>query len=270
MEQQAKRRQQKQANITKQTERKEHKKRIKRISTKIFNCNMCEYTTNENYLLKLHMFRHSDEKTLPCSKCGMFFKNTVHLRAHIRNKHTANQEVACNICQKIFKNQYILNNHVSILHPETSVGYGEKQYECYICRKKCKAEQSVRRHIYQHTRESRFLCPQCGVSKRSEQELQRHMLRDDHNVDGKLIKPYKCNYCDKRFATKCQLETHTPVHTGEKAFECQLCQKRFANRNNLYQHKLTHMERRHQCTFCDHKCRSKGNLRKHMLVHVGN
>lgn len=245
------------------------KKRVKRVSTKVFNCDQCPYTTNENYLLKLHMYRHTTEKTLPCPICQKLVKNTVHLRAHMRNRHTSSAKVTCELCQKDFKSQYTLNNHILTMHPETSDDHNQGQYKCHICGKVHVAEASLKRHLYQHTREKSFLCNFCGASKRSEKELQRHMLRDDHNIDGTIVKPFKCTYCERRFSTKNQMETHIPVHTGEKAFQCAECGKRFANRNNLHQHKLTHMERRHQCEFCEHKCRSKGNLRKHMQVHTG-
>lgn len=251
-------------------EGKEPKKRIKRKSTKTFNCNKCDYTTNENYLLRSHMYRHSSERTMPCPQCDMLFKNRIHLRRHIQNRHT-NREVSCNYCQKVVKSHIILHSHVSAFHPETLEDHGLRQYECYVCHKTFVAQAIIKRHFYErhvYMRDKSFLCSKCGISMRSRRELERHMMRLDHNLDGSLIKPFACEYCEKSFATKFQLAEHTPTHTGEKAFACQLCGKLFASSNNLRKHKLTHMEARHHCTLCEHKCRSRGNLQKHMRVHL--
>lgn len=242
------------------------RKRRKPNLSKVLTCDQCSYTTNQQYLLNLHMYRHTTEKTIKCDECDKMVKNMVHLRAHIRNVHTVKVNVTCTICNRAFRSPYNLTNHMATVHPETQPD--GKSYECHICHKEFIAVASLKRHVYSHSRAGTFLCNLCGASKRSEKDLERHMLRVDHNLDGKLIKPHVCSYCQKRFATKNELIIHTPVHTGEKNFQCPECGKYFANRNNLFQHKLTHMEGRHKCMFCDHKSRSKGNLRKHMAVHL--
>ena len=36
-------------------------------------------------------------------------------------------------------------------------------------------------------------------------------------------KPFKCDFCEKRFTNSDNLNTHKWIHTGKKPFNCDLC-----------------------------------------------
>jgi len=83
------------------------------------------------------------------------------------------------------------------------------------------------------------------------------------------IKPFECSVCSKRFAHKCNLETHNRVHTGEKPFECSVCMKRFSQKSHLESHFRTHTgEKPFECSICNKRFGHKCDLDRHTRVHT--
>ena len=70
------------------------------------------------------------------------------------------------------------------------------------------------------------------VKNHASESLRRHHER--LHLD---IRPFTCEYCDKRFVTKDRLRGHIRTHTGEKPYECDQCDFACAERGNLRKHK---------------------------------
>lgn len=210
---------------------------------------------------------------LMCPICSRQLKNTLTLSNHIMHMHMQHKHVMCPVCEKELKTQKQLKLHTAAQHSEVLPGYDcNRQFECYVCHRPYKSLPALRKHISTHSRPKSGVCNLCGYTAYTEKILKKHMQRYDHRHKMGMPQmpqmPHKCTICGKDFASIGQLGRHMSKHTGLKTFECEDCLKRFGNKSNLNQHKLTHMEPRHQCPLCDRerKFRSTGNLKKHILT----
>lgn len=80
-----------------------------------------------------------------------------------------------------------------------------------------------------------------------------------------------CDFCEKSFCSKYNLERHKKVHTKEKPFSCKQCKKRFGRKEHLKNHMLTHnsiVERPFKCSECDRTFTRKVHLQTHMISHT--
>ena len=53
-------------------------------------------------------------------------------------------------------------------------------------------------------------------------------------------KPYKCRYCDARFAQTSNCKTHENTHLKSDGYRCMLCNKRLLRLSGLIRHIKNH------------------------------
>ncbi|XP_044257960.1 zinc finger protein 2-like [Tribolium madens] len=83
-------------------------------------------------------------------------------------------------------------------------------------------------------------------------------------------KPFQCNLCSKDFITKSHLDVHILKHSGTKPFTCNVCQKSFSERSKLKRHSVLHSSiKPYMCSECGKAFRSKESLKIHTLIHRG-
>jgi len=77
------------------------------------------------------------------------------------------------------------------------------------------------------------------------------------------IKPYECDFCDKSFARKSDLESHRLLHEGKRPFKCSWigCGKAFARNSDMKAH-----EKRHELKTKKQKLSSDCLARKEEIV----
>merc|ERR1712228_201878 len=146
---------QKSQEFSKNTKKKRHTDRRKRVPTnskktskrsasnnsKRHKCPHCEYSTNERGSLTRHIRTHTGEKPFVCSygDCKKRFARKDDLNRHIR-AHLGIKNHKCSYCSKAFVQKCHLTEHIR-------THTGETPYECNHCKKKFKHSSSMDRHI---------------------------------------------------------------------------------------------------------------------------
>ncbi|VDP98459.1 unnamed protein product [Trichobilharzia regenti] len=96
------------------------------------------------------------------------------------------------------------------------------------------------------------------------------ILDVEENSQNLQMNIFKCNLCNKYFATAHGLEVHVrrSHNSGKRPFECQLCQKTFGHATSLYQHESVHChDRQFQCPQCGKTFKRSSTLSTHLLIH---
>ncbi|KAL3841389.1 hypothetical protein ACJMK2_019541 [Sinanodonta woodiana] len=115
-----------------------------------------------------------------------------------------------------------------------------------------------------------FVCPSPGCGK----AFKRLSKLSVHNMRHTGERPFKCSKlgCDWAFTTHYKLKRHEESHEGRKDFICEFCNKKFSTVYNLNSHKRLH-ER--PCTEicpedgCRMKFPTKRQLDMHLKTHAG-
>ncbi|CAH8640316.1 unnamed protein product [Dicrocoelium dendriticum] len=107
-------------------------------------------------------------------------------------------------------------------------------------------------------------CEYCDKSFARKGNLQRHVtaihLKQRHHT---------CEYCDKSFALKSDLQRHaTAIHLKQRDHTCEYCDKSFTQKGNLQQHvTAVHLKQKaHICEYCDKSFALKGPLQRHVTA----
>lgn len=107
-----------------------------------------------------------------------------------------------------------------------------RKYKCKLCFKEFKQSGHLDTHIrLKHSEERPFYChyPGCGKSFPVRWALKSHSKIHKE-------KQFSCNYCDKKFHQKVQLETHIKFKHLGISHNCDNCGKQFENKYLLKYH----------------------------------
>uniref|UniRef100_A0A1B0CL43 Putative c2h2-type zn-finger protein n=1 Tax=Lutzomyia longipalpis TaxID=7200 RepID=A0A1B0CL43_LUTLO len=127
---------------------------------------------------------------------------------------------------------------------------------CPTCEKKCKTLKGHKCFL--------LACIYCRM-KFPRKNLQNHMNRNHRNK-----KLFKCEFCEKFFLRRDDLESHRRTHTKEKPYACRVegCSERFQWRQALRRHKMTAHIRESNGVFNCTSCPATYHIREHLVMHI--
>ena len=146
-----------------------HIRGVHTVQEKNYVCSVCGKMFAHNFILKIHMRTHTDDKPYHCEKCGKAFKTKVTFNKH-QTVHSSEKAFVCSICGKGFKQDIALKRH-SLIHT------GEQPYECSVCKMRFNQSYSMQRHMLTHTGQKPYSCSDCGTRFTQSGGLASHRLR---------------------------------------------------------------------------------------------
>jgi len=117
--------------------------------------------------------------------------------------------------------------------------------------------------ILQRKESWKHLCHMCDYATNGKSDLTKHLAV--HGIGDR----FKCDQCDKHFATKCSLQKHIKCHSSNRQ-KCNQCGKTYATEKTLTQHILIiHSEKRLKCDECEKVFSTIARLNLHKKsIHV--
>lgn len=221
-----------------------------------WSCEKCKFVTKIRRSVERHKAVHErkENRCLPCSICGMTFKNRRQMRTH-SSSHPENQFM-CEVCGTSLRNAYSLKVHMErhqdaekqtceycdystafphYMKAHMKVHSTDELKQCELCSAILRNATVLKRHMETHTNERKYGCDQCPARFNTTNALR------SHRKCVHLVIRYPCDYCEKRFDQKLTLRDHVErVHNIQCNFPCPICLLTYDNQEKLDVHMQRH------------------------------
>ncbi|GFO29926.1 Zinc finger protein [Plakobranchus ocellatus] len=217
-------------------------------------CTYCPGVFVDHPSLVVHNRIHLGGRPYICSTCGNRFSKISDLKRHERI-HSGEKPFKCMQCNQAFTQKSSLEKHAKI-HARRS-----GHFACLQCGLLFKEKEALKEHAMAEHKGSNFQCGTCGKMYSEE----RYLLLHEKSHDADHLKPFPCNFCERRFSSQYMLNKHEKTsHISRREIKCHLCKKVFKRNENLTRHMLSHSGvKNFQCPECGVGFTEKGSLTRH-------
>ena len=201
---------------------------------------------------------YPEGKHVSCTICyEKINANWVHVRAHLRENHTAHGS-PCKICKEVYFSERSLKEHVKSTHMKT--------FQCNQCEKAFSTGAKLRAHQKgSHGEDRNYICNQCGKDFATKSILSLHIrfvhegFRHVSQTSQKLI---TCEKCGKGIK-ECRYAYHKKKCHSEESYPCPECGTTFVHPHFLRAH-ITNIHTFATCDICGEQVKQK-NMKYHIL-----
>ncbi|XP_027232681.2 zinc finger protein 585A [Penaeus vannamei] len=239
----------------------------------VWQCDMCEHTSDTAVALSLHKSEaHHEARPYKCPHCALSFPKSLMLEDHVRSVHNKERPYTCSFCTKGFYRPHDLKMHLN-LH------LGIKSNVCHVCGRQFSHPSNLIRHQRLHTGIKPYVCFTCG--KRFTQVTLLHQHRASHQPGAGV-----CPLCPATFRSAAGLRKHSKLEhkkpmtlqeaariirgqrtsTG-RSYYCQVCGAQFSIKSELKAHEQQEHgdSTEHRCASCN-KVFSTAEVKSHTCL----
>ncbi|XP_033338039.2 uncharacterized protein LOC117227141 [Megalopta genalis] len=240
-------------------------------STAFYRCKYCNKSCTTDKLLQDHLLSHTEKKFI-CNVCNMKFFRQDRLESH-KKRYGHNEDETSLEIQKPSDDKSAIKLINSWIREELDSDNEEKGFPCKICGKSYDTKRSLSKHQLNTHNSKDEGCISCG----------NNCICDEKDKDqqkaNEILKPYRCEECNKSFEKEVKLQRHTRIHDRAKEQEdanfkrylCHICSKTFRQNTGLMFHMRTHTGYKpHVCKYCGRGFTSNSNCINHERTHTGD
>ncbi|XKL64372.1 hypothetical protein PGB90_004458 [Kerria lacca] len=249
-------------------------------------CDLCGKICSSGSF-KGHMKKHTNPESVTCEHCGQVFSFVSVLKSHIKVRHSNERPFHCKLCESTFKRADYLRSHMRYKHEPKLLRCEDKShpYRCEDCDSTFRNKESLEKHrTWKSENDKDRRCPatfQCEIcestfKKRNYLVLHKRYVHDERRpfrISEASVGPYKCDKCERRFASVCGRNYHCKSAHGtifDTKFSetCDHCGLTFRNRVFYAKH-CAKLREKPTCYLCWNAFDDEETLKEHMHeVHV--
>ncbi|KAJ8048737.1 Zinc finger protein 84 [Holothuria leucospilota] len=223
-----------------------------------FQCQICENKSVNQSEKRHHLTNGHIGQAFKCHMCKMSFASMRRLIIH-KIKHNVKNQFLCQFCGKVFTGK-------QNLHVHERIHKNDRPFECQFCGKMFVQKIQMILHERKYHIDEQLVDSHSSPPKRI---VKKHVTKRARIRSGK--RPFKCQFCSKRFLAKHHALEHERIHTGEKPFKCKVCGKGFAAKGNATKHEKTVHTGGNpfKGQVCAERFNEKSQLTQHEEIHTG-
>lgn len=244
-------------------------------SIKIFNCVLCNYSTNDRGNFKRHQ-QSKHESMVKSEISAGLTKEAVGLE----EKPSLSDNIPCQFCDFQTESKSAMIIHVQTLHTEISLDVSNLK-SCKFCPFTTTCRKQFK--IHKKTEHMELLkvnsCDECTFQTTSDEGFKLHKKFHGEMKDCPGV---KCEYCeyiykhdpaDKKGMRKCKMRLNEHMNDEHTEFKlkCEKCEKAFWTQQQLKVHTMRHENtsdngtsiKIFNCYSCEYSTNDRGNFKRH-------